>query len=263
MGIHSIFIWQFYSGKKFWRKIIQESCGNCPYAGIKLNDTIQLAYGDRLVVVSVHVFCRTLSGRIGLPGFTANGFLHYRFSYFYRRRMGSQFWKFQCRQSEWVDRPCRISKSSTGKSSCCVVKCYSAAQYIGSSFALRIKNNYDASSREFKKIAVQSRAVSSMTGPFKLTVILRKTVWLTGRNGIRRWPEYDPDYIHRHVLLNGCEFWLWWSDWEATVNAGDIALRGYKITLNPAWEAKHMRIVAFISEEQSYEVKQVEASWIQ
>ena len=35
-------------------------CGNCPYAGIKLNDTIQPAYGDRLVVVSVLDFLQNL-----------------------------------------------------------------------------------------------------------------------------------------------------------------------------------------------------------
>lgn len=240
-------------------------CGNCPYAGIKLNDTIQLAYGDRLVVVSVHAgfFAEPCPGGLACPGSQPTG----SFTTDFRTSTGEE-WDHNFGNSNagnpngLIDRVGFPSHQQV-KAPAVWSSVIQQRSTLAAPFALRIKNNYDASSRELK-IAVQSRAVSSMTGPFKLTVILTEDSLIDWQE----WyppvtPEYDPDYIHRHVLRTAVN-----SDYgevigEATVNAGDIALRGYKITLNPAWEAKHMRIVAFISEEQSYEVKQVEASWIQ
>lgn len=240
-------------------------CGNCPYAGVMLNDTIQPPYGDRLVVVSVHAgfFAEPCPSGLACPGSQPAG----AFTNDFRTTTGEE-WDHNFGNSNagnpngLIDR-IGFPTSQQVKSPSSWATIIQQRSNVSAPFAIRIKHTYDAATNQLK-IAVQSRAAADINGNYKLTVILTEDSLVDWQE----WyppvtPEYDPDYVHRHVLRAAVN-----SDYGETVASGTIGsgttkLLGYKFTMNPAWVARHMRIVAFVSEESTYEVKQVEAQWVQ
>ncbi|MBK6444947.1 MAG: Omp28-related outer membrane protein [Bacteroidetes bacterium] len=240
-------------------------CGNCPYAGIKLNDTIQPAYGDRLVVVSVHAgfFAEPCPGGLACPGSQPAG----AFQTDFRTTTGEE-WDHNFGNSNagnpngLIDRV-GFPTSQHIKSPSSWATVIQQRSNVPAPFAIRVQKVYDAASRELK-IAVQARAVSDLSGDYKLTVILTEdslTDWQEWYPPVT--PEYDPNYIHRHVLRTSVNSDYGETIASGTITGGTLALRGFKYTLNPAWVSNHMRIVAFVSDETTYEVKQVEALWVQ
>lgn len=240
-------------------------CGNCPYAGIKLNDTIQPSYGDRLVVISVHAgfFAEPCPGGLACPGSQPAG----AFTTDFRTSTGEE-WDHNFGNSNagnpngLIDRV-GFPTSQHIKSPSSWASVIQQRSNVAAPFAVRIQHTYNAGTGELK-LAVQTRAVSNLTGTYKLTVVLTEdslTDWQEWYPPVT--PEYDPDYVHRHVLRAAVN-----SDYgeviaDGTVSGGTLALKGYKINLKPEWVPAHMRIVAFVSDETTYEVKQVEAQWVQ
>lgn len=230
-----------------------------------MNDTIQPAYGDRLVVVSVHAgfFAEPCPGGLACPGSQPAG----AFQTDFRTTTGEE-WDHNFGNSNagnpngLIDRV-GFPTSQHIKSPSSWATVIQQRSNVPAPFAIRVQKVYDAASRELK-IAVQARAVSDLSGDYKLTVILTEdslTDWQEWYPPVT--PEYDPNYIHRHVLRTSVNSDYGETIASGTITGGTLALRGFKYTLNPAWVSNHMRIVAFVSDETTYEVKQVEALWVQ
>ena len=234
-------------------------CGNCPYAGEKLNDTIKPGYGDRLVVISVHsgFFANPCPAGFACPPSRPAGALETDF----RTPIGTD-WDVQFGNSN-AGNPNGLVDRMDYPTSHIKTPAQWAAQIqsrsnLASSFALRIQRLYDPATRKVK-LAVQSRAVGVQNGSYKMQVVLTE-------DSIIDWqywyppvtPASDPDYLHRFVLRSGINSTFGESISLTGFTNGALVLKGYNASIDAAWVEKNIRIVAFIYDATTYEVKQVE-----
>ncbi len=148
-------------------------CGNCPYAGTKLNDTIRPGYGDRLIVISVHAgfFAAPCPGGFACPA---------------TRPAGALETDFRCSASD--DWDLFFGNSNAGNPNGLIDRMdYATRQHIKppaewtakiqtrslltSDFGLRIQRLYDTASKKLK-VAVQSRSIGDQSGSYKLQIVL-------------------------------------------------------------------------------------------
>lgn len=246
------------------KKILAEDytgilCGNCPYAGEKLNDTIKPSYGDRLVVISVHsgFFANPCPGGFACPPSRPAGALQTDF----RTTIGSE-WDVLFGNSnagnpngliDRMDYPTTQVKTPAQWASS-----IQSRSLLPAPFAIKIQRQYDASTKKIK-VAVQTRAVADLSGSYKLQIVLTE-------DSIVDWqywyppvtPASDPDFLHRSVLRTGINSTFGVDISNAGFSNGQLVLRGYNASLDANWEEKNMHIVAFVYDAVSYEVKQVE-----
>lgn len=247
------------------KKILAEDytgilCGNCPYAGEKLNDTIKPGYGDRLVVISVHsgFFANPCPGGFACPVSRPAGALETDF----RTLIGNEWDGFFGNSNAGnpnglIDRMDYPSSQHVKTPAQWASKIQSRS-VLPANFALRIDHIYDAGTKKVK-LAVQSRAVGAQAGTYKLQVVLTE-------DSIIDWqywyppvtPASDPDFLHRSVLRAGVN-----SNFGEEISStgfpnGGLALKGYNAIIDDHWVEKNIRIVAFIYDASTYEVKQVE-----
>jgi len=247
------------------KKILAEDytgilCGNCPYAGEKLNDTIKPAYGDRLVVISVHsgFFANPCPAGFACPPGRPAGALETDF----RTSVGT----------EWDD---LFGNSNAGNPNGLIDRMdYPSRQHVktpaewaaniqsrsilASPFAIRIQRDFHETDKKLR-LAIQTRAIGAHSGNYKLQVVLTE-------DSIIDWqywyppavPASDPDYLHRYVLRAGVNSAFGESITTDGFENGELSLKAYKASISEMWVKKNMRIVAFVYDADTYEVKQVE-----
>ncbi len=234
-------------------------CGNCPYAGEKLNDTIKPGYGDRLIVISVHsgFFANPCPAGFACPPTRPAGALETDF----RTEIGNE-WDVLFGNSNAGNPNGLIDRmdypTSHIKTPAVWAAKVQARSQLAPSFALRIQRIYDATSKKLK-VAVQSRVIGSQAGSYKLQVVLTE-------DSIIDWqywyppvtPASDPHFLHRSVLRAGVNSTFGEEISTGGFSNGDLVLKGYNSTIDPSWTEKNLRIVAFIYDATTYEVKQVE-----
>ncbi|TAH43438.1 MAG: Omp28-related outer membrane protein [Bacteroidetes bacterium] len=234
-------------------------CGNCPYAGEKLNDTIKPGYGDRLVVISVHsgFFANPCPAGFACPPSRPAGALETDF----RTSIGND-WDVLFGNSNAGNPNGLIDRMDYPSSHIKAPAVWAAKvqerSQLAATFGLRILRSYDASSKKLK-VAVQSRAIGNQTGSYKMQVVLTE-------DSIIDWqywyppvsPAADPHFLHRSVLRSGVNSTFGEEISAGGFSNGDLVLKGYNATIDPSWKEKNVRVVAFIFNAITYEVKQVE-----
>lgn len=114
--------------------------------------------------------------------------------------------------------------------------------------SVNIDNNYNADSNELK-ITVSGEAVSDFKKfvgeDAALTVYLLEDGLVATQINANPYPHYDKEYVHNNVLRDVVSKNVYgdaisWTDDTHYSNS-------YTVTLDKAWNAKNMRIVAFIS----------------
>jgi len=239
------------------------TCGNCPPAGIYLNDTLRPQYGDSLVVVSVHAnFFAIPCGQSG--GACPAG-----------RPAGSFETDFRCPVSEDWYTAFTIPTNPLGlvdrvgypAPSMYLQKSQWAAK-VNAEFArapearLRIENTYEPASRKLRT-CIESKILNSVTDTFRLQVVLTEdsvTDWQLWYNHTPS--EFVGDYVHRHVLRTSVNGSFGTVIASGTITGGTTVVTGYSLTLDPAWVDSRCHIVAFLYKDSNFRVLQVEEAGV-
>lgn len=245
------------------RKVMVEDytghlCGNCPPAGIYLNDTLKSLYNHCLIIVSVHAdyFATFCPNGLACPGNQPPG----AFTTDFNTVAGNDwynFFGFTSNPKGMVNRINYLNGThvkSKGEWAGAI-----ANQLATKADAkINVQNSYNSSNRTVA-VTIKTKFISALTGNYNLQVLLTE-------DSIVDWQEwypphsplYVPDYNHRHVLRDALN-----SSWgeniaSGTVSSGDSITKTYNYVLSNNWNADHCSIVAFVYDNHSKEVLQVE-----
>lgn len=123
---------------------------------------------------------------------------------------------------------------------------------------ISIQNTYNSLSR-MVNTSVKTTFLNELTSDFKLQVLLTEDsvfdwqIWDPPHS-----PNFVPDYNHRHVLRDAIN-----STWgelisSGIVSAGDVLTKNFVYTIPNNWNADQCSIVAFVYNDITKEVIQVE-----
>jgi len=233
-------------------------CGNCPIGSVYLNDTLQPLYGDSLVVISVHagsfsIPCGT-TGSVCPPGVPSGSF-----QTDFKSPTG-QDW-FSLFGVNWypvgiVD---RIGYPNAMLSAKTQWKTKINNEFTRAPEArIRIQNTYDEATRKLRT-CVETKFLNAGTDTLKLQVVLLEDSvpdWQLWYNHVP--DEYVNGYMHRHILRTDLNGSFGTTLVSGTYAADSTIVSGYVSTINPAWDADHCIVVAFVYDAGNYRVLQVE-----
>lgn len=235
-------------------------CGNCPAAGVYLNDTLKEIYGHCIVVVSVHAgFFSHVCPNSPCPGNQPAGSFLTNFSTATGEAWNT-FFGITGNPKGMVDR--------TGYSSGTHSKAYNAwAPAIAAELAkaadasLTIDPNFNDANRSLS-VNVNTTFLNALSGDYKLQVVLTEDSLIDWQEWYNHSPEFVEDYVHHHVLRDAIN--STWGEDIVTGNAGagTSVVKNYSYTVNNAWNADHCSVVAFVYNAATYEVIQVEEAEI-
>jgi hypothetical protein len=240
------------------------TCGNCPAAGVYLNDTLHPVYGDSLIVVSVHANFFAIP--CGQPGGACPG----------GRPAGSFETDFRVTAGEdWYDffniptNPLGLIDRAGYPSPSMYQQKTQWAGKIASELAkapearLRLKNTYDANTRKLRT-CIESKILNAVTDTFKLQLVLIEDSVVDWQLWYSHVPsEFVDDYLHRHVLRTDINGSFGEVIAQGNIAAGTTVVTGYNFTLNPAWDEKHCIVVAFIYDAGNYRILQAEEAHLE
>ncbi len=243
------------------RKVLVEDytghlCGNCPAAGVYLNDTLKALYGHCLVVISVHAgfFAGTCPTAIACPGNQPSG----SFTTDFTTPAGNAWNTFfgitgnPKGMINRIDYPGGThSKALTAWSSAVASE---LAKPVNAK--VEITNTFNVASNSVS-IAVKSDFLEDLPGDYKLQVVITEDNLIDWQVWYNHTPEFVPDYVHHHVLRDVVN--STWGEDIATggVTAGTSVTKNYTKNLNSTWVADECNIVAFIYKSDTYEVIEV------
>lgn len=229
------------------------TCGNCPAAGIYLSQTLQPLYPEQVIAISVHAgtFAAPTSS---LPNQPANSF-----QTDFRTPVGDAWnTKFSvsfnpCGMVDRIGYP-------TSRHLLLYPSWRSAVddqRVLTPELRLRIKTSFDAASGE-AHVAVQSENLVALAEDLRLQVVLTEDSVIDWQEWYNHTPEYEPSYLHRHVLRTSLN-----SDFGETIYSGTVpvnsqAIRGYALNLAPGWNPEHCHVVAFLYNVNTEAILQVE-----
>lgn len=252
----------FPSIEPVYKKVLMEeftghSCGNCPPAGIYLNQTLQPQYGDSLVVISIHAgsFAEPTTS---LPNQPAGSFQSD-----HRCATGNDwFTKFNVSffPSGMVDQ--KGYPNSHLKPSASWNSNIQSRLALSPQFQLRLQSEYDSVARNVY-VAVQAKSLINANDTLKLQLALTEDSVTDWQEWYGNTPEYVPDFNHRHMLRGSITSSIGEVIYQGAISAGDKRLRGYSFTLKPGWNSAQCHLVAFISDAVTEEVLQVEEIKVQ
>ena len=235
-------------------------CGNCPYAGVLLNDTIKNTYGDKLVVISVHAgfFAAPCPGGAACTGSAPAG----SFATDFRDTISTDWDNFfgasssgnPCGMVDRIDYPGNHEIKSPDQWNG-IIQTEAA---LAPDFKMRIINHYNPSTNQLNT-AIRSELLNNKTDTFKLQVVITEDSIIDWQEWYPPFtPQFDPNYIHHHVLRKGVNGTFGTVLASGTITAGKVFLNGYTYTLHSSWNISHCKVVAFIYEASNYRVVQVE-----
>jgi hypothetical protein len=122
---------------------------------------------------------------------------------------------------------------------------------------LEIQNTYNSASR-FVSVNVKTTALEGLTGNYKLQVVITEDSLMDWQVWYSHTPTYVPDYLFRHVLRDGLN-----SDWgesivSGSISSGAVISKTYNYKINSAWNENHCNIVAFLYNDDTKAIVQVE-----
>jgi hypothetical protein len=234
------------------------TCGNCPDAGVYLNDSLKAIYNHCIVVVSVHAgfFAPVCPGGLSCPTNAPSG----SFSTDFTTAAGNAwntFFHITGNPKGMVDRigfPGNThSKGFTAWSGAIASELTKNAKA-----KISIANTYSQSNNSVG-VSVSSEFLENITGDHKLQVIITEDSVIDWQVWYNHTPVDDSTYVHHHVMrasLNGD-----WGDLVASGNttAGTQVTKSYNFTIpSNVLNVDHCNIVAFIYDDTTKEVLQVE-----
>jgi len=241
------------------RKVLVEDytgakCGNCPRASRSIYD-LKAIYGDNLIIMAIH------AGGFAVP-----------------YGAGAPYYTYDFRTPEGTELDTDFGISLAGNPNGMVNRRKVDGSYIiGATkwasevdnvltdpspvpLKITITNNYNASSRELQT-EVSSEFFTTLQGTYKLCVFMVE-------DSIVQWQkDYDasPDdvelYTHREVFrhsMNGT-----YGEALAETEAGTTSTLSYTYTLPLEWSEGHVSIIAYVYNETSKEILQVEQNEIE
>jgi hypothetical protein len=237
------------------RKVLLEdytghTCVNCPTAA-KLAAELKAIYGERLILLNIHV------GPLAAPDFAP-------FNTDFRSAVGNEWDAFFAVSSSGIPLGIvnRISDNSiyfspSGNWSTRVADAMESENFA----KIEIQTAYDANNRKLD-INLETSFQKMASGDFKLQVVIVEDNIIAAQRNDNELigPATITDYNHRHVLRTSAN-----GNWGENLVAGGGAVEvgknyehTYSITLNENWEASNISVIAFVYEEESKEVFQVE-----
>lgn len=237
------------------RKVLVEDytghkCGNCPRASRAIYD-LKNIYGDNLIVIGVHAgffatpnppqapsytydFRNTVSTDldtdfgISLVG-NPNGMVNRR-----KNTDGSHVFPY----TSWADEAAKV-----------------LFDFSTVPASISIENTYDDASRSLTT-KVNTEINADLPSTYRLTVYLVEDHISNWQKDYDVSPSDIPDYDHREVLrgsLNGT-----YGDAINSITEGSVNSNSYNITLDQEFDATHCYIIAFVYDEATKEIIEVE-----
>ncbi len=236
-------------------------CGNCPYAGLKLNERMKPVYGEKLVVISVHAGFYAMSCGTGgpCPGTSAPAG---SFAVDYSNE-ASNDWDQRFKISTVFGNPCGMIDRlgfplTNGKDTGAWSALTQSELLLLPECTIRILTDYNPVTHKLGT-AVQTKFLTSQSDTFKLQVVLTEDSIVDWQEWYAPHPiRYDPDYVHRHVLRGAINSSFGQIIADGTIASGTIKLNGFSFPLNAAWNVSHCKLVAFVYDASDYRVLQVE-----
>ena len=223
-------------------------CGNCPDAAV-VAQAQQGKYGEKLVVMSVHAgyFADTLKGAPGT-----------KYTYNFATKIGEDWMKdFQINANPngMVNRvPYTGSAKYQGIATWPAA--IDAAMTKTPRVALTVTALYKPDTR-VANVKVRSKYLSDLSGKYNLGVFITEDSIVNWQKNYKTNPTDIPDYVHRHVLRAGLDGA--YGRLNAENPTKDLVQEKYfAITLKDTWNAKKCAVVAFIFDETTDEIIQVE-----
>ncbi len=237
------------------RKVLLEDytghkCTNCPRAEIIAHD-LKNYYGDNLIVMCVH------AGWFAQP--SSSGYYTYDFTtptgneldqYFGISAVGNPNGMINRTK---VDGSVIINPDNWGTAIDNIIK-------LPPDVSIKILNNYNHSTRELQT-NVKTEFLNNLNGNFDLCVyMIEDSIAAPQKNSNKNiGPTPDIlDYVHRHVLRGAIN-----STWGDNILTGEITNKNYYFTLKDNWDESHCSVLAFIYNEDTKEIIQVEEKEIE
>ncbi len=231
-------------------------CGNCPAAGVYLNDTLKQIYGHCLVVVSVHAgFFARVCPNSPCPGDQPAG----SFLTDFRNPVGegwNTFFGITGNPKGMVDR-IGYPTGTHSKAYNAWAPAIAAEVSKAANASLEITNSYNSLNRSLS-VTVKTDVINNLSGDYKLQVVLTEDSIIGWQEWYNHTPVYVPDYVHHHVLRDAIN-----TQWGESIITGGAAsgnsiTKNYTYSLNNLWNPDYCNVVAFVYNATTYEVIQVE-----
>jgi hypothetical protein len=240
------------------RKILLEDftgheCGNCPYAGIEATN-LDSIYKGRVIVVATHCSFFADTNKTG------------KFSYNFKTLVGDELDQFFNIETAGLPKGMVNRQALDGDYSIFSNRLLNYTAW-GSSIAmelnkkaalnLSLSKSYDTLSRNLN-LEVEIEYLEKGNINQQLVVYLVEDSIINWQKWYGHIPENVPDFAHRHVLrtsLNGA----WGDRLSGSVkSAGQIISKSYTTTISSKYKQKKCYIVAFVQNNLTKEVLQVE-----
>jgi len=239
------------------RKVLVEEftghkCGNCPRAAKALHD-LKSIYGDNLVIIGVHA------------GFFATVFPPSAGYYFYdfRNPVSTALYNdfgVTSNPAGMVNR-----KTINGDIVLSSTKWADEINTVLTStdpvpVKIEIANDYNNITRQLQT-TVTTEFYSTLSGAHKLCVYMVEDSIINWQTDYDANPTDVPDYVHRDVLrgsMNGT-----YGDLVTETTQGTINTMNFTLPLDTAWNDQHFSVVAFLYNEVTKEIIQVEQEHVE
>lgn len=240
------------------RKVLLEdytghTCGNCPAAAQYISNTLAPANGEQLVTISVH------AGDFALPTNSQPN-----------QPPGSFQTDFRCQVSNaWNVKfgvsfnPCGMVDRVGYPDGSHLLPYLAWSSVIGVQKQLvpdqriRILARHD-STDGLIRIAVKAEAVRAFNRNLKLQVVVTEDSIVDWQTWYGHTPEYEPNYVHRHVLRGAANGDFGSLVFAGSTAAGDQRIIGCQYLLQPYMDPHHCSVVAFLFDADTEEVVQTE-----
>lgn len=236
------------------RKVLVEDytghrCGNCPRAAKALYD-LKATYGDNLIIMGVHA------------GGFANVF-----------PPSAPYYTYDFKVPEGIELDADFGISVAGNPNGMVNRRQVNGTYIipptkwldeisavltnpdPLPVSITINNDYNSATRSLQT-EVKTEFFTDLSGVYKLCVFMVEDSIVNWQKDYDATPEDIEFYVHREVLrgsMNGT-----YGVPISTTSLGDISTLNYSKTLDPSWSDEHFSVIAFLYNDQTKEIIQVE-----
>ncbi|UPT67776.1 MAG: Omp28 family outer membrane lipoprotein [Sphingobacteriales bacterium JAD_PAG50586_3] len=225
-----------------------QKCGNCPRAAETI-ESLKGIYGDRIVTYGIH------AGFFAVPSTGGTKFLTD-----YRTPDGDIIDQFFGNSAAGLPNGL-INRSNAGGS---YIQSYSnwgslVGQMLNAEPDARIKinNTYNSTTRQVST-TINTSILNNLNGNYKLCVVVTEDSIVGWQKDYQLNPTDIEFYTHRHVY-RGAMNTAWGTDiGTGSLVEGDTYTGSFNMTLNPAWDAAHCYVVAYVYNASTKEVVQVE-----
>jgi hypothetical protein len=240
--------------KVFVEDYTGHKCGNCPRASKALYD-LKAIYGDRLIIMAVHAGTFATVFPVGAPFYT----------YDFRTPVGNE-----------LDTDFGIS--TAGNPNGMVNRRQVNGSYIVSSTqwadevatvlsstdpvpaSITIGTTYNSVTRELQA-DINTKFFEDLSGTYRLSVYMLEDSIVNWQKDYDVTPNDVPDYVHLEVLrgsMNGT-----YGDVVASTAAGSESNFTFNATLGTDWNENKMYVVAFLHNDATKEIIQVEQKHVE